>query len=156
MTQLRDVLQRKAKIITASWNFGPHDVTFQGAPYDHLEMVLHELAHAVSLGIPLDSGTPKAVSRAIAKMQHGKTKDGREVDSLFGYHSEAALREEARAWAIEWELLQELELPYDWDSVVDGAAVQGVEEDLLEECTGTAEAKALAQKALQTLNAYIP
>lgn len=144
---LNDLEAAADDLVHAGWGYSDADVTFDGCEYARLELVLHESAHAASLGFPLDAATPEKVSAAIRKMDSG--------GSYTGWHSESALQEEALAWAVEWELIQRLGLSFEWGDVVDGAAVQGVEEWMVQGYVGQLRTLKLADEVLGWLTELV-
>lgn len=110
--------------VTDTWGYGPIDLVFEGHDHVHIEAVLHEAAHAASLGLTFPP-RPETTALAVHALENDDS------DSLLGKHARSATEEEARAWCVEWLLIQRLNLRFEWGDVVEGAAVQGVEDEQL-------------------------
>lgn len=96
------------------------------ARFEHL---LHEVAHAVSLGFTkFLSSTPAVVASILDRMPD----EGR--------------AEEAKVWAIEWILRHRFELPWPFDEMVDHANVQDVEIEDIQDALKLPEIGRLANR----------
>lgn len=82
-----------------------------------LEHLVHELCHAVLMSV--DVSGPDLGTR---------------ISSSISY--DRRLREEANAWAVEWQIWSALGLPYEFASMVAHAEVQGVHKPLLLDALG--------------------
>ncbi len=83
--------------------------------YEHL---IHELAHAKSLGLEVGPRLSGRITAKLARMG---------APTVANVATEAAIQEEARAWAIEWNVWCALAFPLEWDDLVTHAEVQGVD-----------------------------
>lgn len=84
-----------------------------------LEHLIHEVAHAVSLGIlPFGKGTDTKIGNLLEAL---KPKGGDVI-------------EEEKAWAIEWFVWQAFSLDekFEWGDLVAGAEIQGCDVDVIE------------------------
>lgn len=144
-----DHLERCAEQMTKAWGLvSPLDIVFYGVEYCYVETVIHEAAHAASLGLHFDDKTQRAVSDACHALEHDHS------DRFAGLHAHAVLDEEAKAWGIEWEVLQRLKLDhtYCWGDVVTGAFEQGVDRARLDKFVDTKEASVAADQVMAWLD----
>jgi hypothetical protein len=96
-----------------------------------VEHVIHELAHARLLDVPLGPKLSDRISKAIP--------------------TTTAVWEEAKTWAVEWRCLQELDMRFEWGDVVEGARIQGCSADLVEKFYEDPECSRVADSVLQCL-----
>jgi hypothetical protein len=87
------------------------DLVFNGNEWALVEHVVHEVSHSVTLGLSGYEGMGNLVAA--------------EIDAL-PYNGQVAA--ERDAWAVEYLVCQKLGIPITPQDVLDGAAIQGVEE----------------------------
>lgn len=105
---------RAYDLLVHEWHLDEDDMPVGEGEISALEHLIHEISHAVSLGMTFNGpDTVKEIGRQIGQ---GKGLKAR------------AIAEETRTWAIEWNVWQQFELGLEWGDLADAAAVQEVSE----------------------------
>lgn len=88
-----------------------------------IEHAIHELAHGMLLGLVQQD--QRHLSAAISNDLSRRTPP---ADPSYDHNQEASwqVTNERRAFTIEWIVIRRLQIPIDWDSIVDAASMQGV------------------------------
>ena len=112
-----DALARIAVDVCEDWQLIELDESILGDRVDGaLEHLIHEMCHAASLGLSWCQGTSKSVGEVLSR--------GRQ-NFLMGPAPPLAIAEETRTWAIEWNVWQFFDLPFEWGDLEIAAEVQG-------------------------------
>lgn len=104
-----------------------------------LEHAIHELSHAELLGIEPRPDMATAISEALGPMDY--------LDQI---------GEEAKAWAIEWEVWKRLGMtapsgPLAWGDALAGAETQGVPNEMLERLAASPRWRSRARRVIAAL-----
>lgn len=89
----------------------PNEPPYGDSDFAHVEHMLHEVAHALTLDLPLQHGVAADITATIKALP--------KVEQC---------ENEARAWAIVWLVGLRLRLPMVLDEIYDGAVIQGCTE----------------------------
>lgn len=117
-----DLAGRAYDLLVRDWGLDEDEMPVGSGEISALEHLIHEVSHAVSLGLKFEGPeTSKEIGRRIGQ---GK---GLRAHSI---------AEETRAWAIEWHVWGRFEMGLEWGDLAEAAAIQEVSEqevkDLLE------------------------
>ncbi len=121
-----------AEDLLKGWGLTNDSLVITTGSIGHLEHLTHELAHAQSMDLEFNESTSAEISRLLKDDDHG-------------------IKEEARAWAIEWHVWQTLKIPLEWDDLICGAEIQGVDEEDVKVLLDKPDIRHLAERVVDDL-----
>lgn len=107
-------LLKELQVITSTGQEEDYQLVATG-DIGYLEHLIHECAHAVSLGLEFNRGVSDRISK--------------KIDRYNPKNARSAHAEETRTWAIEWLVWKKLKMtprPLLWGDLEDHASIQGV------------------------------
>ena len=137
-----DALAKLAVHVCEDWQLIDLDEAIMGDKIEGaLEHLIHEMCHAASIGIKWGRHASTDVGAALSQGAKG----------YFGAHTPLALAEETRVWAIEWNVWQFFDLPFEWGDLECGAEVQGCDPSEIKDLTEHQYIQDLASEVYQGL-----
>lgn len=139
MTANIQLLQTYARQRLDRWGQFVTDYISDNPDLGALEHLIHETSHAVLLGY-------KRITIKTSSLVAGKINCMPKAEKI---------DQEARTWAVEWQVWQTLDLPFEWGDLIAAAEIQDVHEDEVIAHLND-ETEAASAQVIQHLYSLIP
>lgn len=140
--QETDDLAKIAVLVCEDWQLIEPDESIVGDRVNGaLEHLIHEMAHAASLGIEWNKDASRGIGDALSEVdQFGRSRQ-----------TPLAIAEETRTWAIEWNVWKLFDLPFEWGDLRNAASIQDCNSEEIESMIGHQYIQDMADDVFQQI-----